>query len=50
MSAMSDRELRDHLVELGLFDPEEKKRAEEYAKKALRAQSSGAGEVRSVIA
>ena len=48
MSAMSDRELRDHLVELGLFGPEEKKRAEENAKKVLRAQSSGAGEVRSV--
>ena len=46
MSAMSDRALRDHLIELGLFDPEEKKRAEE--KKALRGQSSGTGEVRSV--
>ena len=46
MSRMSDRELRDHLVELGLFGAEEKKQAEE--KKALRAQSSGKVEVRSV--
>ena len=46
---MSERELRDHLVEVGLFGKKEKEKRKAEEMKASRAQSSG-NEPRSVSA